>query len=99
MADLRRLKMYFDLEKDLVKWSGISLPMVKHGFWQQGKIDAFWSKVGKQTVNVGQQKQNEKFKYHGIVLAANKYKAPDLEQAVQEEKLLNIGHFKHQLPH
>eukprot|EP00957_Ditylum_brightwellii_P056023 4246034-Ditylum_brightwellii.AAC.1 len=42
--------------------------MVKRGFWQQGKIDAFWSK------------------YHGTVLAANKYKAPDLEKVVQEEK-------------
>eukprot|EP00957_Ditylum_brightwellii_P158863 12091922-Ditylum_brightwellii.AAC.1 len=60
--------------------------MVKRGFWQQHKIDTFWSKVGKQTVSVGQQKQNEKFEYHGTVLAANEYKEPDLEHAVQEEK-------------
>ena len=90
MVDLRRLEMYFDLEKDLVKWSGISLPMVKRGFWQQGKINAFWSEVGKQTVNVGQQKRNEKFEYHGTVLAANKYKAPDLEKVVQEEKYRHL---------
>eukprot|EP00957_Ditylum_brightwellii_P042473 3216300-Ditylum_brightwellii.AAC.1 len=66
MADLRQLEMYIDLEKDLVKWSGISLLMVKRGFWQQNKIDAFWSKVGKQMVKVGQKKKKEKFKYHGM---------------------------------
>eukprot|EP00957_Ditylum_brightwellii_P135677 10347154-Ditylum_brightwellii.AAC.1 len=61
MTDLHRLKMYFDLEKDLVKWPGISAPMVKCRFWQQSKIDAFWSKVRKQTVNVRQQKKKENF--------------------------------------
>eukprot|EP00957_Ditylum_brightwellii_P017985 1355203-Ditylum_brightwellii.AAC.1 len=57
VAGFCQLEMYFDLEKDLVKWLGISLPMVKCRFWQQNKINAFWSKVGKQTVNVGQQKK------------------------------------------
>eukprot|EP00957_Ditylum_brightwellii_P123130 9388161-Ditylum_brightwellii.AAC.1 len=82
MADLCRLEMYFDLKKDLVKWLGISLP--KH------KINAFWSEVRKQAVNVRQQKRDEKFEYHGIVLAANKYKAPVLEQLVQEEKYKHL---------
>eukprot|EP00957_Ditylum_brightwellii_P093087 7087306-Ditylum_brightwellii.AAC.1 len=64
--------------------------MVKRGFWQQNKINAFWSKVGKQTVSVGQQRKKEKFEYHETVLVANKYKAPDLEQVVQEEKYKHL---------
>ena len=52
MADLWQLEMYFDLEKDLAKWSGTSLSMVKRGFWQHENIDKFWTEVGRNKEHI-----------------------------------------------
>eukprot|EP00957_Ditylum_brightwellii_P064592 4902020-Ditylum_brightwellii.AAC.1 len=50
--------------------------------------------MGKQMVNVGQQKE-ECFEYHGTILAANKYTAQDLEAEVQGEKYKHLSKEQH----
>eukprot|EP00957_Ditylum_brightwellii_P030210 2286402-Ditylum_brightwellii.AAC.1 len=93
MKDFKALGLETDLEKDCLEWRGISIPMVKHGFWKQEQIRNFWQAQQKECeppVNQPEataEAESKRFEYYGAtVLEANKYKAPDLQNGVLEEE-------------
>eukprot|EP00957_Ditylum_brightwellii_P105033 8005497-Ditylum_brightwellii.AAC.1 len=62
---------------------------MKRGFWQQENNNAFWSNVGRNRVDVGQQKQLV-FEYYGTFLSKNKYVSLNLDVKVNSNKYKHL---------
>ena len=48
MKDLKRLGIAIDLKEEMMKWDGVSIPMVPKGRWTQASIDNCWRNYQKE---------------------------------------------------
>ena len=77
MKELRRLKFIVDLYDNVMKWDGITIPMVPRGCWSQNNIDTFWRSENSDEVDV--ETDIPIFEHNGTALETNKYGPADID--------------------